>query len=123
MVGEFEQLHRFLKEQERLLLAQLADLDRAITRVQEEAMAKISEEMSHLDTLIWEMEGKFQQPPSQFLQVSTQSLGAGGGRRERPKPETWAPKFNPMGAPLCLLALTQVGSPHAQGPSLLRIYI
>ncbi|XP_035753323.1 zinc finger protein RFP-like [Egretta garzetta] len=68
MVGEFEQLHRFLKEQERLLLAQLADLDRAITRVQEEAMAKISEEMSHLDTLIWEMEGKFQQPPSQFLQ-------------------------------------------------------
>ncbi|NXT53883.1 TRI27 protein, partial [Pluvianellus socialis] len=68
IVCEFEQLHQFLKDQERLLLTQLADLDRAITRVQEEAVAKVSEEMSHLDTLIWEMEGKFQQPPSQFLQ-------------------------------------------------------
>ncbi|GAB0201531.1 zinc finger protein RFP-like [Grus japonensis] len=56
------------KDQERLLLTQLADLDRAITRVQEEAVAKVSEEMSNLDTLIWEMEGKFQQPASQFLQ-------------------------------------------------------
>ncbi|NXS41079.1 TRI39 ligase, partial [Balaeniceps rex] len=68
LVCEFQQLHRFLKDQERLLLTQLADLDRAITRVQEEAVVKVSEEMSHLDTLIWEMEGKFQQPPSQFLQ-------------------------------------------------------
>ncbi|NXG92277.1 TRI27 protein, partial [Stercorarius parasiticus] len=70
IVCEFEQLHQFLKDQERLLLTQLADLDRAITRVQEEAVAKVSEEMSHLDTLIWEMEGKFQQPASQFLQQS-----------------------------------------------------
>ncbi|XP_074710399.1 E3 ubiquitin-protein ligase TRIM39-like isoform X2 [Strix uralensis] len=68
IVCEFEQLHQFLKDQERLLLTQLADLDRAITRVQEEAVAKVSEEMSHLDTLIWEMEGKFQQPASEFLQ-------------------------------------------------------
>ncbi|NXV85987.1 TRI27 protein, partial [Calonectris borealis] len=73
MVCEFEQLHQFLKDQERLLLTQLADLDRAITRVQEEAVAKVSEEMSHLDTLIWEMEGKFQQPASQFLQPSNTS--------------------------------------------------
>ncbi|NXK00341.1 TRI27 protein, partial [Corythaixoides concolor] len=68
IVCEFEQLHQFLKDQERLLLTQLADLDRAITRVQEEAVAKVLEELSHLDTLIWEMEGKFQQPASQFLQ-------------------------------------------------------
>ncbi|NWS63412.1 TRI27 protein, partial [Chunga burmeisteri] len=74
IVCEFEQLHRFLKDQERLLLTQLADLDRAITRVQEEAVMKVSEEMSHLDTLIWEMEGKFQQPASQFLQVRAQSI-------------------------------------------------
>ncbi|NXX53604.1 TRI39 ligase, partial [Scopus umbretta] len=70
IVCEFEQLHQFLKDQERLLLTQLADLDWAITRVQEEAVAKVLEEMSHLDTLIWEMEGKFQQPPGQFLQQS-----------------------------------------------------
>uniref|UniRef100_A0A663F6D0 TRI27 protein n=4 Tax=Neoaves TaxID=3078114 RepID=A0A663F6D0_AQUCH len=68
IVCEFEQLNQFLKEQERLLLTQLVDLDRAITRIQDEAVAKVSEEMSHLDTLIWEMEGKFQQPASQFLQ-------------------------------------------------------
>ncbi|XP_069738025.1 E3 ubiquitin-protein ligase TRIM39-like [Phaenicophaeus curvirostris] len=68
MVREFEQLHQFLKEQERLLLRQLADLAGAIARGQEEAVAKVSEEMSHLDTLIWEMEGRFQQPASQFLQ-------------------------------------------------------
>ncbi|XP_067169882.1 E3 ubiquitin-protein ligase TRIM39-like [Apteryx mantelli] len=68
IVCEFEHLHQFLKDQERLLLTQLADLDRAILKVQEEATAKITEEMCHLDTLIWEMEGKFQQPASKFLQ-------------------------------------------------------
>ncbi|NXK51452.1 TRI27 protein, partial [Chauna torquata] len=67
IVCEFEHLHQFLKDQERLLLTQLADLDRAIAKAQEEAVAKVSEEMAHLDTLIWEMEGKFQQPASKFL--------------------------------------------------------
>ncbi|XP_019476804.1 E3 ubiquitin-protein ligase TRIM39 isoform X2 [Meleagris gallopavo] len=67
IVCEFEQLQRFLKEKERFLLVQLADLDRAITKVQEDAVTKVLEEMSHLDTLIWEMEGKFQQPDSKFL--------------------------------------------------------
>uniref|UniRef100_A0A8D0EWM5 Zinc finger protein RFP n=1 Tax=Strix occidentalis caurina TaxID=311401 RepID=A0A8D0EWM5_STROC len=99
IVCEFEQLHQFLKDQERLLLTQLADLDRAITRVQEEAVAKVSEEMSHLDTLIWEMEGKFQQPASEFLQVRAQSIRAGGERRGRAKPETWEPEFRPTGTP------------------------
>ncbi|XP_068779912.1 zinc finger protein RFP-like isoform X2 [Struthio camelus] len=68
IVREFEHLHQFLKDQEHLLLTRLANLDRAITKVQEEATAKITEEMCHLDTLIWEMEGKFQQPASEFLQ-------------------------------------------------------
>ncbi|NXL88518.1 TRI27 protein, partial [Alectura lathami] len=67
IVCEFEQLHQFLKDQECFLLTQLADLDRAISRAQEEAVTKVSEEMCHLDTLLWEMEGKFQQPASKFL--------------------------------------------------------
>ncbi|NWU96031.1 TRI27 protein, partial [Upupa epops] len=68
IICEFEELHQFLKDQEHLLLIQLLDLERAISREQQEAVAKVSEEMSHLDTLIWEMEGKFQQPATQFLQ-------------------------------------------------------
>uniref|UniRef100_A0A8C3DZD8 Uncharacterized protein n=1 Tax=Corvus moneduloides TaxID=1196302 RepID=A0A8C3DZD8_CORMO len=81
MVWEFQELRRFLEEQERLLLVQLGDLDRAIGRAQDEALAKVSEELSQLDTLIWEMEGKFQQPPSHFLQVRAQSAWTGGGKR------------------------------------------
>ncbi|NXX33130.1 TRI27 protein, partial [Nicator chloris] len=69
MAREFQELQRFLEEQQRLLLARLGDLDRAIGRARAQALAKVSEELSQLDTLIWEMEGKFQQPPSQFLQI------------------------------------------------------
>ncbi|NXR16418.1 TRI10 protein, partial [Cinclus mexicanus] len=68
MVREFQELRRVLEEQERLLLEQLGSLDGAIGRAQDQALAKVSEELSQLDTLIWEMEGKFQQPPSLFLQ-------------------------------------------------------
>ncbi|XP_053825399.1 zinc finger protein RFP-like [Vidua macroura] len=74
VVREFQELRRFLEEQERLLLVQLGDLDRAIGRARDEALAKVSEELSQLDTLIWEMEGKFQQPPSHFLQEIQQLL-------------------------------------------------
>ncbi|NWU35361.1 TRI27 protein, partial [Hylia prasina] len=74
MVREFQELQRFLEEQERLLLVQLGDLDGAIGRAQDKALAKVSEELSQLDTLIWEMEGKFQQPPSHFLQDIQQLL-------------------------------------------------
>ncbi|KAM6233310.1 zinc finger protein RFP-like [Porphyrio hochstetteri] len=87
MVCEFERLHQFLKEQERLLLAQLAELDRSITRLQEEARAKVSEEMSQLDTLIWEMEGKFQQPASQFLQGIGRLLNSCEAMRFEPPAE------------------------------------
>ncbi|NXK70233.1 TRI27 protein, partial [Sylvietta virens] len=69
LVREFQELQRFLEEQLRLLLGQLGDLDRAIGRAQDRALATVSEELSQLDTLIWEMEGRFQQPPSQFLQI------------------------------------------------------
>ncbi|NXN78207.1 TRI27 protein, partial [Bombycilla garrulus] len=73
-VREFRELQRFLQEQERLLLQRLGHLERALGRAQDEALAKVSEELSQLDTLIWEMEGKFQQPPSLFLQDIQQLL-------------------------------------------------
>lgn len=104
---EFEQLQRFLKEKERFLLVQLADLDRAITKVQEDAVTKVLEEMSHLDTLIWEMEGKFQQPDSKFLLVRTQRGGGKWGDGANPE--------NPNSAPWELPVLLPGGSHRGQG--------
>lgn len=96
---EFEQLQRFLKEKERFLLVQLADLDRAVTKVQEDAVTKVMEEMSHLDTLIWEMEGKFQQPDSKFLLVRTQRGGGKWGDGANPE----NPNSTPWELPVLLL--------------------
>uniref|UniRef100_A0A8C4Y955 Zinc finger protein RFP-like n=1 Tax=Gopherus evgoodei TaxID=1825980 RepID=A0A8C4Y955_9SAUR len=69
IVSEFHALRQFLKEQERLLLAQLEKLDEEIVRIQNENVSKLSEEISHLSELISEMEGKCQKPVSEFLQV------------------------------------------------------
>nr|XP_042703222.1 zinc finger protein RFP-like isoform X3 [Chrysemys picta bellii] len=68
IVSEFEQLRQFLEEQERLLLAQLEELDKEIVKIQDENVTKLSEEISHLSDLISEIEEKCQQPTSQFLQ-------------------------------------------------------
>uniref|UniRef100_A0A8C3HCR5 Zinc finger protein RFP-like n=1 Tax=Chrysemys picta bellii TaxID=8478 RepID=A0A8C3HCR5_CHRPI len=46
IVSEFQQLRQFLEEQERLLLAQLAELDEAIVKIQNENITKLSEEIS-----------------------------------------------------------------------------
>ncbi|XP_029768737.1 zinc finger protein RFP-like [Terrapene carolina triunguis] len=68
IVSEFEQLRQFLEEQERLLLAQLEELDKEIVKIQDENVTKLSEEISRLSDLISELEEKCQQPTSQFLQ-------------------------------------------------------
>ncbi|XP_044838455.1 zinc finger protein RFP-like, partial [Mauremys mutica] len=68
VVSEFQQLRQFLKEQERLLLAQLEKLDEEIVRIQNENVSKLSEQISHLSELISELEEKCQKPPSEFLQ-------------------------------------------------------
>ncbi|KYO21439.1 hypothetical protein Y1Q_0001648 [Alligator mississippiensis] len=65
LVSEFQQLHQFLEEQERLLLDQLGELEKEIIRSQNE---KLSMEISRLSDLISEMERKCQQPASEFLQ-------------------------------------------------------
>ncbi|KAM9119328.1 E3 ubiquitin-protein ligase TRIM7-like [Pangshura tecta] len=68
IVSEFQQLSQFLKEQERLLLAQLEDLNKEIEKSRDEYVAKLSEELSSFTSLISEMEQKCQQPASEFLQ-------------------------------------------------------
>lgn len=70
-MSEFEQLHQFLREQERLLLARLAELDQEIVKLQDENVTKLSKEISRLSEQISELEGKCRQPASEFLQVRT----------------------------------------------------
>ncbi|XP_074872817.1 E3 ubiquitin-protein ligase TRIM7-like [Carettochelys insculpta] len=66
IVAEFRQLRQFLKEQEHLLLAQL---EKEIVKLWNDKVAKLSTEISRLSDLISEVEGKMQQPPTEFLQV------------------------------------------------------
>uniref|UniRef100_A0A452HKD2 Uncharacterized protein n=1 Tax=Gopherus agassizii TaxID=38772 RepID=A0A452HKD2_9SAUR len=68
IVSEFEQLRQFLEEQERLLLARLAELEKGMTKMRDENVTKLCEEISRLSELIHEMEGKCRQPASEFLQ-------------------------------------------------------
>uniref|UniRef100_A0A8C8VKY4 RING-type E3 ubiquitin transferase n=1 Tax=Pelusios castaneus TaxID=367368 RepID=A0A8C8VKY4_9SAUR len=65
IVSEFERLCQFLKEQEQLLLARLAELE-DIVKLQGEN-GKLSEEISRLSEQISETERKCQEPASQFL--------------------------------------------------------
>uniref|UniRef100_A0A8C0J3P9 RING-type E3 ubiquitin transferase n=1 Tax=Chelonoidis abingdonii TaxID=106734 RepID=A0A8C0J3P9_CHEAB len=67
IMSEFEQLHQFLREQERLLLARLAGLDQEIVKLQDENVTKLSKEISRLSEQISELEGKCRQPASEFL--------------------------------------------------------
>nr|XP_023961333.1 zinc finger protein RFP-like isoform X4 [Chrysemys picta bellii] len=68
IVAQFKQLHQFLEKEERLLLARLGDLEKEIVKLQDENITKLSAEISRLSELISEMEGKCQQPASEFLQ-------------------------------------------------------
>ncbi|XP_044837281.1 zinc finger protein RFP-like isoform X2 [Mauremys mutica] len=68
IVSVFQRLWQFLKEQERLLLAQLEKLDKEIVKIQNENVSKLSQEISRLNNVISEMEGKCQKPVTELLQ-------------------------------------------------------
>ncbi|XP_038238702.1 zinc finger protein RFP-like isoform X2 [Dermochelys coriacea] len=74
IVAEFQQLRKFLEEQERRLLAQLENLEKEIGKIQNENITKLSEGISCLSDLIIEMEGKCQKPASEFLQDVRRTL-------------------------------------------------
>uniref|UniRef100_A0A8C3T5Q4 Uncharacterized protein n=1 Tax=Chelydra serpentina TaxID=8475 RepID=A0A8C3T5Q4_CHESE len=77
----FQQLHQFLEEQERLLLAQLEMLGKEIMKIQNENTTKASEEIS----LLSELEGKCQKPASEFLQLPLALCWVGcPGQRQLP---------------------------------------
>ncbi|XP_060126771.1 E3 ubiquitin-protein ligase TRIM7-like [Zootoca vivipara] len=67
-VAEFRRLHQFLEEQEKRLLAQMTEVEKEIAAKREEHLARLSGELSSLDSLIREMEEKLQEPASELLQ-------------------------------------------------------
>ncbi|XP_067394705.1 zinc finger protein RFP-like, partial [Emydura macquarii macquarii] len=67
ILSEFQQLQQFLQERERLLLAQLEKLDKEILKIRNDNVTKLSEEISRVNKLISELEGKCQKPASEFL--------------------------------------------------------
>ncbi|XP_053154334.1 zinc finger protein RFP-like isoform X3 [Hemicordylus capensis] len=64
----FENMQKFLEGKQRFLLARLGDLETEIKRRQEESVTRFSAELSILGNLIKEMEEKYQDPTSEFLQ-------------------------------------------------------
>ncbi|KAL8213208.1 UNVERIFIED_CONTAM: hypothetical protein K2H54_061290 [Gekko kuhli] len=68
ILAKFRQLHTLLKEQETLLLAQMEETEKEIARKRDEHLARLSEELSSLESLIQEMEEKNQQLASDLLQ-------------------------------------------------------
>ncbi|XP_075770161.1 zinc finger protein RFP-like isoform X2 [Pelodiscus sinensis] len=68
VVSEFEQLHLFLEKQEEHRLGQLRELDQEIKKRRDENATKFSTVLSCLGDLVCELEGKCQQPVSEFLQ-------------------------------------------------------
>uniref|UniRef100_A0A8C3HLU6 RING-type E3 ubiquitin transferase n=1 Tax=Chrysemys picta bellii TaxID=8478 RepID=A0A8C3HLU6_CHRPI len=69
IVSEFQQLRLFLEEQEKHRLGRLGELDKEIVKMRDENATKYSKALSCLSDLVCEMEGKCQQPASEFLQV------------------------------------------------------
>nr|XP_056699936.1 uncharacterized protein LOC130472585 [Euleptes europaea] len=71
---KFRQLHTFPDKQEKLLLSQVEEVEREVARKRDQNLAELSEELSSLDSLIWEMEEKSQQPASELLQDARSTL-------------------------------------------------
>lgn len=74
IVSEFQQMHHFLEEQEKLLLAQLRELERDVVRHWKDYDTKLSDEIISLNVLIDEVEEKCGQPDGVFLQVRPNCL-------------------------------------------------
>ncbi|XP_062978280.1 zinc finger protein RFP-like [Elgaria multicarinata webbii] len=74
-VSEFEQVHHFLEEQEKLLLAQVNELEKEVVKHQKQRGAAFSDEIVSINALISEVEEKCEQPDSEFLQDIRSTLG------------------------------------------------
>ncbi|XP_061475511.1 zinc finger protein RFP-like [Rhineura floridana] len=68
IMDEFGRLHRFLKEQEQLLLKEMEGVENEIARKRDEHLARISRELSSLKNIVQELEEKLQQPACAILE-------------------------------------------------------
>ncbi|XP_077187126.1 E3 ubiquitin-protein ligase TRIM7-like isoform X2 [Paroedura picta] len=66
--AKFRQLHLFLEEQEKHLVAQVEEMEKEIAKERDQHLAELSEALSALESLIQEVEEKCQQSPSEILQ-------------------------------------------------------
>nr|XP_056700519.1 LOW QUALITY PROTEIN: E3 ubiquitin-protein ligase TRIM7-like [Euleptes europaea] len=66
--AEFRKLRQFLEEQEQRLLAQVEEVEKEIARERDQHLARLSVELSSLESLIQEMREKIQQPATELLQ-------------------------------------------------------
>ncbi|KAL8213253.1 UNVERIFIED_CONTAM: hypothetical protein K2H54_061721, partial [Gekko kuhli] len=73
-VGRFWELHTFLEEQEKLLLAQVEEVEKEVAKERDQHLARLSEELSSLESLIQEIEEKSQQPARDLLQDARSTL-------------------------------------------------
>ncbi|XP_053152669.1 tripartite motif-containing protein 10-like [Hemicordylus capensis] len=90
-VAEFRQLRQFLEEQEKLLLAQMEEVEKEIAARREEQMVRLSEELSTLDNMIQDMEKKSQQPASELLQDIKRTLGRYHTKNKYTNPVMFSP--------------------------------
>ncbi|XP_060095018.1 E3 ubiquitin-protein ligase TRIM7-like [Heteronotia binoei] len=89
---KFRQLQKFLEEQEKLFLAQMEEVEKEVARKRDQHLARLSEELSSLESLIREME-TCQQPASSLLQ---------DGRSTLSRYEEKEPFESPVAFPLAL---------------------
>ncbi|KAL8213182.1 UNVERIFIED_CONTAM: hypothetical protein K2H54_061162 [Gekko kuhli] len=90
-VIKFRQLHKFLEEQENLLLAQMGEVEKEVARKRDELMAKLTEEISSFETIVQEMERKCQQLDCELLQDIRSTL-----QRYEEKEKTEEPVVLPL---------------------------
>ncbi|XP_077187180.1 tripartite motif-containing protein 10-like [Paroedura picta] len=88
-MAEFKTLHQLLKEQENDLLAQIEEVEKEIARRRDDHLAKLSEELSSLESLIREMEETCQQPVNELLRDAKGTLQRYEKKETFEKPEAF----------------------------------
>ncbi|XP_066471691.1 E3 ubiquitin-protein ligase TRIM7-like [Tiliqua scincoides] len=91
--AEFQQIHQFLEEEERSLLAQIEEVEKEIARRRDEHLARLCRELSSLENVIQEMEEKCQQPASEFLQDIRKTLQRSEKKEASENPVAFPPEL------------------------------